>query len=110
MRTELREQDVVTLQNYLEDEGPTTASLSLLAHPAERFPLELSSENRLHYEEDPATDNYTYYAIFHFKTPEDKAIDLKEDYPGTVSVKVGWHSLEYTLFHDFWVFIQARTS
>ena len=110
VRTELREQDVVALQNYLESKGPTTASLSLLAHPEKRFPLEFSSEQQLHYGEEPATDNYTYYAIFHFNNPKDKAIGLKEDYLGTVSVKAGWHSLAYILFHDFWLFIQARTS
>jgi len=110
VRTELREQDVVALQNYLESKGPTTASLSLLAYPAEHFLLELSSEQQLYYGEEPATDDYTYYAIFHFTPPENRTITLKEDYLGTVSVKVGWHSLAYALFHDFWVFIQARTS
>jgi hypothetical protein len=110
VRAELREHDVVFLQNYLKDKGPTTASLSLLAHPAQRFPLELANEQQLHYGEDPASDNYTYYAAFRLKASENEALEIKEDYIGTVSIKAGWRSLAYTLFHDFWVFIQARSS
>lgn len=108
VRTELREQDILFLHHYLKERGPTSASLTLLAHPAEQLSLELSNEDQLQYGEDPASDNYTYYAVFNLTLPEGEALDIKEDYLGSVSIRVGWRSLAYTLFHDFWIFIQAR--
>ncbi len=108
VQVNLREQDMIRLEDRLLTHGSCEAKLSLLATPSETYPLLLDKPEQLSYGTEPLQDSYNYFASFILKVSPEEGTALRRDYVGDVSIYAGWQTLAQLLFHDFIIFCKLR--
>lgn len=104
----LRERDLISLDRYLQENGPVTASLRLAANPTFKHELELDTPNQLAYGLDTGSGEYEFTAMLPLTTRLDDSTFLKSGFTGRVTFEAGKRSVAYILFHDFVDFLRVR--
>ncbi len=108
VQVNLREQDLIKLEERLKSHGPTSGKLSLLADPSHPYELILEKPSQLIYGTDPLREDYKYLATFTLHIPPSEGNLLRRDYVGDAFISVGWQTLAHLFFHDFIVFCKVR--
>lgn len=104
----LREQDMIALENYLDKNLSAEGKLNLLALPQDTFPLIINDKNQITYGVDPFKDNYHYTAVFNLTLSEETGNQLRKGYVGDAYVSIGWRTLAHFFFHDFIAFCKLH--
>ena len=108
VKANLREKDLIFLDERLKDTGPVPATLRLAANPAHQYTVRLTSSDELAYGLDTSHGEYEFTAMLPLTESIEDPTLFKSGFTGRISFDAGKHPMAYILFRDFVHFITVR--
>lgn len=99
VKVQLKEQDLITLQEALSAQKELPAKLKLKTDPNFTYELALKDPSSLAYGLEPQQENYYFIAVLPLPEVSDRV--LKAGFKGKIAFEIGFRPAGYVLLKDF---------